>query len=86
LIELAGDRQPHVCQAQSLNIFLPSDVHKADLNRIHWLAWKKGVKSLYYLRSKTLQRSESHVSSKARGMQKEEPQLPIDCEPCLSCQ
>lgn len=86
LIELAGDRQPFICQAQSLNVFLPSDVHKAELNRIHWLAWKKGVKSLYYCRSKTLQRSESDVSSRKRQQSTEQPQLPINYEECLSCQ
>ncbi|MDX2027880.1 MAG: ribonucleoside-diphosphate reductase subunit alpha [Alphaproteobacteria bacterium] len=66
LIELAADRTPFVCQAQSLNIFLPADVHKRDLHLIHFMAWKKGVKSLYYCRSKSIQRAESsaHASSK----------------------
>ncbi len=58
LIEHAADRTPYVCQAQSLNVFLPANVHKKDLHDIHYLAWKKGVKSLYYCRSKSLQRSE----------------------------
>jgi len=62
LIEHAGDRTPFVCQAQSLNVFLPANVQKADLHRIHWDAWKKGVKSLYYCRSKSIQRAESHAS------------------------
>jgi ribonucleoside-diphosphate reductase alpha chain len=59
LIEHAADRTPYICQAQSLNVFLPADVHKRDLHQIHWLAWKKGVKSLYYCRSKSIQRAES---------------------------
>lgn len=59
LIEHAADRTPFVCQAQSLNVFLPADVHKRDLHQIHWMAWKKGVKSLYYCRSKSIQRAES---------------------------
>jgi ribonucleoside-diphosphate reductase alpha chain len=65
LIELAADRAPFVCQAQSLNIFLPANVHKKDLHMIHFLAWKKGVKSLYYCRSKSMQRAESaaHVAA-----------------------
>jgi ribonucleoside-diphosphate reductase alpha chain len=58
LIEHAADRTPFVCQAQSLNVFLPADVHKKDLHDIHFSAWRKGVKSLYYCRSKSLQRSE----------------------------
>jgi ribonucleoside-diphosphate reductase alpha chain len=64
LIELAGDRAAHICQSQSLNIFLPADVHKKVLHDIHFLAWKKGVKSLYYCRSKSIQRADV-VSSKA---------------------
>src|SRR6185369_12725242 len=58
LIEHAADRAPFICQAQSLNIFLAADVHKRDLHQIHMMAWKRGVKSLYYLRSKSLQRAE----------------------------
>lgn len=64
LIEHAGDRTPFVCQAQSLNVFLPANIHKADLHRIHWEAWQKGVKSLYYCRSKSIQRAESDASWK----------------------
>ena len=58
VIELAGDRAPFVCQSQSVNLFLPADVHKRDLHQIHFLAWKKGLKSLYYCRSKSIQRAE----------------------------
>ena len=58
IIDLAADRTPFICQAQSLNIFLPADVHKRDLHQLHFAAWKKGVKSLYYCRSKSLARAE----------------------------
>ncbi len=64
VIEHAADRTPYVCQAQSVNLFLPADVHKRDLHRLHWLAWKKGVKSLYYCRSLSIQRADA-VSTKA---------------------
>jgi ribonucleoside-diphosphate reductase alpha chain len=64
LIEHAADRTPYVCQAQSLNIFLPANVHKRDLHQIHYLAWKKGVKSLYYCRSKSIQRAETANGAK----------------------
>ena len=63
LIELAADRTPFVCQAQSLNVFLPANVHKRDLHMIHFMAWKKGVKSLYYCRSKSVQRAENAHST-----------------------
>lgn len=65
LIEHAGDRAPFVCQAQSLNLFLPADVHKRDLHQLHLMAWKRGVKSLYYCRSRSLQRAESAQSHAA---------------------
>lgn len=58
LIEHGADRTPYICQAQSLNVFLPADVHKRDLHMVHYMAWKKGIKSLYYCRSKSLQRAE----------------------------
>jgi ribonucleoside-diphosphate reductase alpha chain len=66
LIELAADRAPFICQAQSLNIFLPADVHKRDLHLIHFTAWKRGVKSLYYCRSKSMQRAESAATVAAQ--------------------
>ena len=51
LVEHAADRAPYICQSQSLNLFLPADVHKRDLHQIHMMAWKRGVKTLYYCRS-----------------------------------
>jgi ribonucleoside-diphosphate reductase alpha chain len=59
LVEHAADRAPFVCQSQSLNLFLPADVHKRDLHQIHLMAWKRGVKSLYYCRSLSIQRAEA---------------------------
>ncbi|MDI9314542.1 MAG: ribonucleoside-diphosphate reductase subunit alpha, partial [Hydrotalea sp.] len=58
LVIFAADRTPYVCQAQSLNLFLRPDVHKKDLHHIHYLAWKLGVKSLYYCRSQAIKRAE----------------------------
>jgi len=58
LIEHAADRTPYICQAQSLNIFAAPDIHKRDLHQMHFQAWKKGVKSMYYFRSKSIQRAE----------------------------
>ncbi len=65
LIDLAAERTPMIDQAQSLNIFIPADIHKRDLHRLHFGAWKKGVKSLYYCRSKSIQRAEvvSHIEN-----------------------
>ena len=58
LVDFAADRAPFVCQSQSLNVFLPADVHKKTLHDIHFQAWKKGVKSLYYCRSRSIQRAD----------------------------
>ena len=58
VIELAADRTPYIDQSQSVNIFPSADVHKRDLHQIHYQAWKQGMKSLYYCRSKSIQRAE----------------------------
>jgi ribonucleoside-diphosphate reductase alpha chain len=58
VVEHAADRTPYICQAQSINLFLPADVHKKTLHELHFNAWKKGVKSLYYCRSKSIQRAD----------------------------
>ncbi len=100
LIEHAADRTPFVCQAQSLNLFLPANVHKKDLHMLHMEAWKKGVKSLYYCRSKSIQRAESAASwQRSKDAEKQsapisahgnrEPELaeqPSKYEECLACQ
>jgi ribonucleoside-diphosphate reductase alpha chain len=101
LIELAADRAPLVCQSQSLNVFLPADVHKRDLHQVHFQAWKKGVKSLYYCRSKSLQRAESVMSETVLSAPSNGHSLPhlgpvnaadrpaettTDYEECLACQ
>jgi ribonucleoside-diphosphate reductase alpha chain len=90
LIEHAGDRAPFICQAQSLNVFLPANVHKKELHNIHFAAWKKGVKSLYYCRSKSIQRAESNASwLRTRESEGREPELKAEVpayEECLSCQ
>lgn len=54
LIQLAADRQPHICQAQSLNLFFPANASTRAINQAHMAAWRKGLKSLYYLRSSSV--------------------------------
>jgi ribonucleoside-diphosphate reductase alpha chain len=82
VIELAAGRQPYICQSQSLNIFLSSNIHKRVLHQVHMLAWKKGVKSLYYLRSQSIQRAEMHLASSNTKQDLNS----ISQEECLSCQ
>ena len=59
LVGLAADRQKHICQSQSLNIFIPPDISKKDLHNIHFNAWNRGIKSLYYTRTKSVQRTDN---------------------------
>ena len=91
IIELGADRTPHISQAQSINIFVPADVHKKELHNIHFQAWKKGLKSLYYCRSKSIQRAENVNDSKltdvlANVYKKKETNEETEYEECLSCQ
>ncbi|HWW24277.1 MAG TPA: ribonucleoside-diphosphate reductase subunit alpha [Caulobacter sp.] len=88
VVELAADRTPEICQSQSVNIFLPGDVDKWDLHMLHWQAWERGVKSLYYLRSKSVQRasyagSDVAVAGPANGF---DAPAKTDYEECLACQ
>ena len=88
LLELAGDRTPYIDQAQSLNLFIPADVEKWDLLMLHFRAWELGIKSLYYLRSKSVQRAgfaggvEADNTVDLREIQVESR----DYDECLACQ
>ena len=86
IIELGADRTPNISQAQSINIFLPADVHKKTLHQIHFQAWKKGLKSLYYCRSKSIQRAENINNGLSSNTIKNESDEDKDFEECLSCQ
>ena len=99
VIEHAADRTPFVCQSQSVNIFLPANVHKRDLHQIHYQAWKRGVKSLYYCRSLSIQRADpvsekisilndSYTASRipAPLPAAPEPASTTNYEDCLACQ
>ena len=57
IIEMAADRTPFICQSQSINLYLKADIEKWDLMMLHWKAWDLGIKSLYYCRSKSIQRA-----------------------------
>ena len=82
VIDFAADRQEHICQSQSLNVFFPSNVSKQELHAVHMMAWKKKVKTLYYLRSEAYKRAEN-VSDEALRQYIFES---IDEEGCLACE
>ncbi len=91
LLELAGDRAPYIDQAQSLNLFIPADVEKWDLLMLHFRAWELGIKSLYYLRSKSIQRAGFAGGVEADNTA-DAPKIELsageqtDYEECLACQ
>ena len=89
ILELAGDRSPYIDQAQSLNLFIPADVEKWDLLMLHFRAWELGIKSLYYLRSKSVQRAGFAGGVEADNTI-EKPQFNLgestDYDECLACQ
>ena len=89
IIDLGAERQEYICQAQSLNIFIAGDVSKKYLHDIHFRAWQKGLKSLYYCRSTSIQRADK-VSNKTEKDDIDFSQ-PIannseKYEECLACQ
>ncbi|AKH43064.1 Ribonucleoside-diphosphate reductase NrdZ [Croceibacterium atlanticum] len=92
LLEFAADRSPFIDQAQSLNLFIPADVDKWDLMMLHFQAWEKGIKSLYYLRSKSVQRAgfaggvEADNTSEATKFELTAGGEQTDYEECLACQ
>jgi ribonucleoside-diphosphate reductase alpha chain len=83
LVEFAADRTPFVDQGQSLNLFLPADINKKDLHNIHMMAWKKGVKSLYYVRSSSVQQAQT-LDRVLKASKAETPSFNSD--ECLACQ
>jgi ribonucleoside-diphosphate reductase alpha chain len=102
IVEHAADRTPFICQSQSVNVFLPANVHKRDLHEIHMLAWKRGVKSLYYCRSLSIQRADTvsemlPTGTQVHGLSAANDMAPLplvargaaattNYEECLACQ
>jgi ribonucleoside-diphosphate reductase alpha chain len=88
VIDLAADRAPYICQSQSLNLYLPADIEKWDLHMLHFTAWQRGIKSLYYCRSKSVQRAafagKLDPSAASEHTQAAPPRT--DYEECLACQ
>ena len=79
VIEHASQRQPFICQSQSVNLFFPPDVNKGELHNVHMLAWAKNMKTLYYLRSEAISRADN-VSNKIKR------EIIFEQQDCLSCE
>ncbi len=87
IIEHAADRQNYIDQAQSLNLFFRPDVNIVYLHAIHFLAWKQGLKTLYYCRSEKLGKADRVSKRIEREVLKEiDLQAIIDDDECLACQ
>jgi len=88
LIELAADRQQYIDQGQSINLFFPANVSIKYLHAIHFLAWKSGLKSLYYLRSEKVRKADKVGAQIKRQKIEDEIDLKTvaDGETCLACE
>ena len=92
VIEHASKRQEFICQAQSVNLFFVAPRVQAKqedhdnflryTNKVHYQAWKKGLKSLYYLRSRE-GKSAENINLKVKRVRLEQEATE---EECLSCE
>ena len=82
VVNLAAERQEFICQSQSCNVFFPADVSKQELHNVHMMAWKKGMKTLYYLRSEAIKRADNVSDKKLREYIFDYS----DEEGCLACE
>lgn len=85
IIEQASVRQKHICQSQSLNLFVNNDITKQEMADIHISAWVKGVKTLYYCRSKASSRAKVGDGTTA-PLNSVKPKVVIESTECLSCE
>ena len=88
IILLAAMRQKYIDQGQSINIFLPPNVKIPKLHNTHFLAWKFGIKSLYYCRSEKLKRADNLSEQIERNVIEEIPELQMnsDDNECIQCE
>jgi ribonucleoside-diphosphate reductase alpha chain len=87
VIEHAADRQQYIDQAQSLNLFFRPDVNIKYLHAIHFMAWKKGLKTLYYCRSEKIGKADK-VSKKVERKVIEELDMTQIAQgnDCIACE
>ena len=87
LVQHAADRQKYICQGQSVNLFFPAGSEKAHVNKVHLMAWREGLKGLYYLRTEAKSRAEN-VSEKVERIALQDDQSSVvygkkDCPFCV---
>jgi ribonucleoside-diphosphate reductase alpha chain len=88
LVELAADRQVFIDQGQSVNLFFQPNTTIAYLHAVHFMAWKMGLKSLYYLRSDKVRKADK-VGAQVKRQRIEETidmTAIVNGETCLACE
>ena len=86
LVGLAGQRQKHLCQGQSLNVFFPAGASKKYLQKVHFKAWENECKGLYYLRTETTSKAEKVSDKVALDKLRDYSELKQEEEECIACQ
>jgi ribonucleoside-diphosphate reductase alpha chain len=87
IVEHAADRQSYIDQAQSVNLFFRPDSNVKYIHAVHFLAWKQGLKTLYYCRSDKIAKADK-VSKQIERKVIEELDMKAIAEgnECLACQ
>lgn len=87
IIDHASKRQQFIDQAQSLNLFFRPDVNKKYLHLVHFLAWKSGLKTLYYCRSEKVGKADKVSRRIEREIIKEADMTAlVESSECLACE
>ena len=87
VIQHAADRQQYIDQAQSLNLFFRPDANLKYLHAVHFMAWKGGLKTLYYCRSEKIGKADKVSKRIEREVIKELDMKAIaDGDTCLACE
>lgn len=84
IIRHAADRQPYLTQGQSVNLFVGAGYDKESFSNIHILAWKQGLKGLYYTRTKSSARPDQIAKKIERVALKDSDEN--DNGECVACQ
>lgn len=84
VVQHCSDRQPFVCQGQSLNVFFPAGADRAYVNKVHLKAWKEKLKGMYYLRTSAAITADKVSVKKERVPLSEYAK--DSAEECLACE
>jgi len=87
VIQHAADRQQYIDQAQSVNLFFRPDSNIMYLHAVHFMAWKQGLKTLYYCRSEKIGKADKVSKRIERDVIKElDMKAIIEGDTCLACE